>query len=480
MNRNTTKTIARVIAVVLVAALVITTFTFVFTWADSGDDISWDKELKFLKDLIIQTKTDYKDHVTYESLFSGAFQGVINSLQDPYSVFYPSQEDGDKFEESISGEFYGIGVNLEYLRDQVVVVSPIPGGPAEKAGILSGDVITGVDGKDIRALGLEEVANLLRGKAATKLVITIDRQGTLLDFTLVRQMIKITSVDFKMLDNKIGYIVISQFSKDTHKEFDKAKKQLVAQGAKSFIIDVRNNSGGYVDVAVDIAQQFMPKGPIVHFEQKGRTVETINAKGPGDLTRPVVLLVNEGSASASEILAAAWQDSKTAKLVGTATYGKGVAQQIYTFPNGRKMKLSTFYFLGPDKKTINGVGVKPDYFVKSQSLASGAADKDKLEKYQTFAPMSEASKPRVGDLGLNVYGAQQRLALLGYKQALSGKMDQTMFNHVKNFQRQAGLYPYGVLDYTTMASLDKAARDYVMGTSDGKDLQLEKAIELLK
>lgn len=479
MNQKTTKAIARVIAVILVAALVITTFTFVFSWADSGDDVSWDKEFSLLKDLIIRTKADYKDDVTYETLFSGAFQGVIQSLDDPYSVYYPSAAESNQFEESVSGEFYGVGVSIELTRGEVVVVAPIAGGPAEKAGILSGDVITAVDGKNVSGLSLDAVAAMLKGREGSKVSVTISRGNQTLSFTLIREKIKITSVSFKLIENNIGYIAISQFSKETHLEFKSAKLQLLAKGATSFIVDVRNNPGGYVDVAVDIAEQLMPKGPIVHFQQKGKIVETISANGTGDLKKPVVLLVNEGSASASEIMAAAWQDSKTAKVVGTYTYGKGVAQQIYTMGDDVKMKLSTFYFLSPKKNVIDGVGIKPDYFVASYQ-ASGVVDEKLMAKYEDLAPMNEASKPRVGDTGLNVFGAQQRLSLLGYKLTLSGKMSETMSKYVKSFQKEAGLHPYGVLDYSTMAALDKAVQEFIFGTGGSEDLQLKKAIELLK
>ena len=479
MSQKTAKTIARVIAVILAVALVITTFTFVFSWADSPDNISWEKEFEVLKDLIIKTKSDYKDEVSYETLFSGAFKGVMESLNDPYSVYFPSEEDRQEFEESVSGEFFGVGVSLEQVSGRIVVVSPIAGGPAERAGILSGDIITAVDGNDTGGLSLEEVASKLRGKDGTQVVMTVNRNGKSINYTLTREKIKPGTVDFRLIEDDIGYIAISQFGKNTNLEFKNAKLQLIAKGAKSFIVDVRNNPGGYVDVAVDIAEQFMPKGPIVHFQKKNKIVETINAKGTGDLKRPVVLLINEGSASASEILAAAWQDSKTAKLVGTTTYGKGVAQQLYTIGNRIRMKLSVFYFLGPNKNVIDKAGIKPDYYVQNAAANHGEAKEELLVLYQQFAPMNENLKPKPGDTGLNVFGAQQRLSLLGYRLSLSGRMDENMFNHVKSFQKEAGLYPYGILDFSTMAALDKAAKEYVLGAGNAEDLQLKKAVELL-
>jgi carboxyl-terminal processing protease len=256
--------------------------------------------------------------------------------------------------------------------------------------------------------------------------------------------------------------------------------KLLAAGAKSFIVDVRNNPGGYVGGAVDIAEQLMPAGPIVHFQQQGEIVETYSANGTGNLDVPVVLLINEGSASASEILAAAWQDSGTAILVGMQTYGKGVAQQIIDTAGGGKAKLSMYYFLSPNKDAIDRVGVKPDYIVRNYTESDVSAAERLYDEYKGFAPMTEKSKPSLGDTGLNVFGAQQRLSLLGYGLKISGTMDGETAAAVKAFQAEQGLFPYGVLDYSTMNALDKAVLEYITGAADRKDLQLEKAIELLK
>lgn len=485
MRPNMTRKIAKVIAIVLTAALVITSFSFVFLWAsDTGtvyattenEDLYLDQELNSLKEILTNVQINYKDEITYEKLLDGAYQGVFNALDDPYSVYYRTAEESNDFVENVSGEFSGIGVNLENYYGQCRVVAPIPGTPAEKVGIHSGDIIKNVDGVNVSDMTLDEIISLIKGKVGTKVTLTVNRNGTSLSFTMVRETICTTSVEFKMLDGNIGYIRIKQFDKDSHLEFKNAKLQLIAQGAKSFIVDVRNNPGGYVSAATDIAEQFMPKGPIIHFQQKGTLKETVSASGDGDLGKPIVLLVNNGSASASEILAGAWQDSGTAVLVGTTTFGKGVAQQVLEFNNGKYIKLSMYYFLTPKGHVINKVGVSPDFVVENYK----EVDADTLtERYKSFAPMNEKNKPKAGDTGLNVYGAQQRLSLLGYEVTVTGVMDDKTVAAVKAIQKNQGLYVYGVLDYATMKAIDQETIKYINGADTDKDLQLEKAIQLL-
>lgn len=494
MNPKTTKAVAKFIAILLVGALVITSFTLVFSWAGSpqavyaaGEEkIDWDEELTLIKDLIIETKLEYKDEVSYSDLIHGALGGVIDSLGDPYSVFYGSENESKQFEESVSGEFYGVGVSLEQVNGVCKVVAPIPGTPAEKAGVLSGDIVVGVDGSDVTEMTLQQIVDLLKGKNllkgadGTNVSMTVLRGSNTITFSMIREKIRVASVNHELLSDNIGYIRIAQFDSDAHLEFKEAKLKLLAAGAKSFIVDLRNNPGGYVGTAADIAEQLMPGGPIVHFQKQGVITETISADGRGDLRFPVIVLVNGGSASASEILAAALKDSGRAKLVGTQTYGKGVAQQIVSVAGESKMKLSTYYFLGPNKGSINKTGITPDYIVSNYETIDADKPSELYDKYKGFAPMIEKTKPKLGDTGLNVFGAQQRLSLLGYKLNITGVMDADTVTAVKSLQKVKGLSPYGVLDYSTMGTLDKAALEYVSGVSKQKDLQLEKAIELLK
>lgn len=488
MNPIKARKIAKVIALIVAFAMIITSFSFVMfvpglfgangavVYAAAGD-VNPDRQMENLRKYIEYIKINFKDDVTYQQLINGAFEGVTNSLNDPYSVYYQTTGQADAFVESVSGEFSGVGVSIELYNGQCRVVAPISGTPAEKSGIKSGDIITKIDGVDISSKTLDEAAAMMRGTAGTKVTLTINRNGQVLTFPLTRAVIKTASVFYKILDHKIGYIQITSFDNDTHDEFEAALAALKKQGMKALIIDERNNPGGLVNTALSIANQLMPKGPIMHYEHKGQIIKTYSADGDSKAGYPIVMLVNEGSASSSEILAGALQDSKTAKLVGTTTFGKGIAQQVENFQEGYGVKLSTLYFLTPNKSRIDHVGITPDYIVENPANEKA---EELAGEYQKFAPMIEKEKPTAGSVGLNVFGAQQRLLMLGYPVKISGSMDEATVEAVKKFQKEKGLYPGGVLDYTTMSTLDKATVSYITGADSARDLQLDKAIELLK
>lgn len=489
MDPYKSRKVAKVIAIVIAIAMIITSFSFVLmvpamfgmegsvVYAAASDEEYLNQQTENLKQYIQYIQKNYKDDITYEDLINGAFQGVTDSLGDPYSVYYASSDEGESFIQTVTGEYSGIGVSIENYNGQCRVVTPMAGTPAEKSGIKSGDIITKIDNVSITSKTLDEAASMMRGQKGTKVSITVDRAGKTLSFNLTREHIKTVSVNSKMLEGNRGYIQITSFDNDTNIEFRLAKMALVNKGADSLIIDIRNNPGGLVSTATDIANQLMPEGPISYFEQKGKIVETFSADGYSNMTLPVILLVNEGSASASEILAGALQDSKTAVLVGTTTYGKGVAQQVADFANGGSMKLSMYYFLTPNKNKIDHLGITPNYTVQS---ATNENAEELTKQYVGFAPMSEKVKPKAGDVGLNVYGAQQRLAMIGYKLDVTGTMDPATVTAVKKFQTESGLSSYGVLDYTTMITLDQTVAKFISGATTDQDIQLEKAIELTK
>lgn len=488
MNPNKTRRIAKIVALIVAVAMIITSFSFVMmvpglfgkggsvVYAASTEEYL-DLQMENLKQYMEYIRKNYKDDISFTQMIKGAFEGVTDSLGDPYSVYYGASGEGENFVESVTGEFSGVGLSIENYNGKCRVVAPIPNTPAEKSGIISGDIVTRINGVDISSKTLNEAATMMRGAEGTKVTLVIDRGGKTLSFTLTRAKIKTVSVNSEVLEQNIGYIQITSFDNDTNKEFSAALEELERKGITALIIDVRNNPGGLVNTAMEVANQLMPKGPIAHFMQKNKIVETYSASGSADFDLPAVLLVNEGSASASEILAGALQDSKTATLVGSTTYGKGVAQQITDFTDGSSMKLSMYYFLTPDKKKIDQVGITPDYTVHN-----GSEDEARLlaEEYAAFAPMIEKVKPVAGSVGLNVFGAQQRLSMLGYPVKATGTMDDATVAAVKKFQSENKLYAGGVLDYTTMDMLDKASAAYITAAKDGQDLQLKKAIELLK
>lgn len=497
MDPYRARKVAKVIAFVIIITMVITSFSFVLflgsadsyvyaaetspgltagTAQGENTEAYLDRELVYLESLIKDIRENYKDSLTYEQLMQGAYKGLLSNL-DPYSVYYVSKKEGESFVETATGEFYGIGISVENYNGQCRVVSPIPGTPAEKAGILSGDIVTKVDDVDITKMTLDESVNLMRGPEGTSVSIVVQRSGMELSFTMLRAKIKTTSVNYKMLANNIGYIQITSFEGDTDVEFRLAMAAMKTQGAKSLIIDVRNNPGGLIDTAAGVAEQLMAAGPIVHFTQQGKTVDTISAAGAGNTTLKTVLLVNQGSASASEILAGALQDSGRAKVVGVTTFGKGIAQQIVGLTNGDMMKLSVYYFVTPKNKTIDHVGITPDYVVADLSGQTAATLQAKVAE---FAPMKQKVKYKAGETGLNVFGAQERLEFLGYNLDQTGTMDTATVNAIVKFQAASKLYPYGGLDLTTMATLDKAVSSYLQSAGGNGDVQLQKAIDLVQ
>lgn len=483
MNKKTVK----IIAFIIVVAMVITSFSFVIflpsAFAGTKDKDTVSREYLLDRLVVMQEYLEfinkyYKDEVDYENLMDAAMEGVTESLDDPYSVFYVSEKDSENFVESVSGEYAGIGVTMQDSNGKYKVVSVNAAGPAIKAGVEPEDIVIKVAGKTTDSLSLAQVVSLMRGEAGSDVILTIDRNGQKKDITITREIVTTASISYKLLDNKIGYILISGFDSDVAKEFEMAKIALVNKGAESIIIDMRNNHGGYIDGAVEIADQLIPEGYITHFVNKGDLIESKKATGIAGTQMPTVVLVNEESASSTELLAGALQDNNAATLVGTTTFGKGIAQQIVGLSSGDQAKISVFYFITPNKKDIHHVGITPDYVVRSGSVGSEEAK----AMYATFAPMSENEKPVSGDTGLNVYGAQQRLGLLGYyKGNITGTMDDVTVAALKKFQKDEGLYPYAVIDDSTKNKLEIAAYELAYGNVEqGEDPQLAKAIEILK
>mgnify|MGYP000949817116 CR=1 FL=1 len=481
------KKIVKVIAFVIALAMIITSFSFVVflpsAFADTEKEDTASTE--YLMDRLVEMQNYmeflnkyYKDSVDYDKLMDAAMKGATEALGDPYSVFYTTDADSEKFEEAVSGEYAGIGVTMQDVDGKHQVISVNAAGPAIKAGVEVGDRIIKIDGKDTTALSLDQLVLLMRGETGTKVVLTVERAGQQKEISITREIVTTACVSYEMLEDKIGYMLISGFDADVATEFRMAKAALVNKGAEALILDVRNNPGGYINGAMEIANEIIPSGYISHFVNKGKVIESEKATGIAGPKMPTVLLVNEESASASELLAGALQDNKGATLVGTTTFGKGVAQQMVTLSAGDKAKVSVFYFVTPNKKDIDHVGITPDYVVRNGAIGSEEAK----AKYITFAPMSEKDKPTLGDTGLNVYGAQQRLALLGYYTGkITGTMDEDTAAAVKKFQKDEGLFAYPVIDNSTKSKLEIGAYGLAYGnTKKGDDMQLAKAVELLK
>ncbi|KNZ68429.1 carboxyl-terminal protease [Thermincola ferriacetica] len=308
---------------------------------------------------------NYLEKVKTETLVEGAVKGIVDSLGDPYSVYMPPKM-FKELQEKMQGSFGGVGIIVSMKGEHIAVIEPIKGTPAEKAGIKAGDIITKVNDKDTKDMDLDTAVGLMRGPVGTEVVLQVFRKQTnkFLNFKIVREMIEVPTVEGKILPNtKIGYIAISMFASNTDEELDKVLQEVLAHKPKGLILDLRDNPGGDLESAVRIADKFIPKGPIVYVEYRTGSDEYYEADDKR-IELPLVVLINENSASASEIVAGAIKDTGSGTLVGTKTFGKGVVQSIYTLQNKAGLKLTTAKYLTPKKRDIHKKGIQPDVKVE--------------------------------------------------------------------------------------------------------------------
>ncbi|MFA6098518.1 MAG: S41 family peptidase [Patescibacteria group bacterium] len=294
-------------------------------------------------------------------LFYGALKGMVASLQDPYSVFLDPEETKE-FNKELSGSFEGIGAEIGIKDNQLTIIAPLPNSPAAKAGLKAGDKILKIDQQDTTEMSLDQAISLIRGKKDTKVVLTVLRAGEtdVKDIEITRDVIKTESVTWKMLDNKIAYIDIVHFDSDTAGDFNNLASEIILQDPKGIILDMRNNPGGYLDSAVEIAGQFVEKQTIV-IEDFGSSKKEYKSEQTAKLLNiKTAVLVNNGSASASEIVAGALQDYHRAKIIGELTYGKGSIQDYEEFTDGSSLKLTVAKWYTPNGKSINDEGITPD------------------------------------------------------------------------------------------------------------------------
>lgn len=309
------------------------------------------------------------------------YRGLFGAL-DKYSSYFTPEEYED-YTAGLSGEIVGIGTTIEAYDDVVRVVQPIADGPAERAGILAEDIIWKVDQTELAGLTLDESVDLMRGEAGTAVTIFVRRGSEDLEFRLIRARITTSSVNWEVRDGQIGYIRISHFEQPTANQFRQAMRQLEQEDIRGLVIDLRSNPGGYLHSVVEVAQQILDETTIVtEVSRDGR--EKIYASQSGNkLEIPYVVLVNRSSASASEIMAGAIQDTESAKIIGETTTGKGVVQTSYRLADGSGFRVTTARYLTPAGRDIHGVGIEPDITIEAieqagyplpESLRLGAED----------------------------------------------------------------------------------------------------------
>lgn len=317
-----------------------------------------------------------KDHISKplseSDLFYGAINGLVDAVGDPYTQFF-SPEKAAEFTEQLTGSFEGIGAEIGIRDEKLVVIAPLPGTPAERSGIRAGDEILTIDGKDTFGMSVEDAVYLIRGPKQTTVVLGIkhDDENRVVDISVIRDTIQIASVVTKELTipgqqkPTVEYIGISQFNEDTPATFHDAVQKALANESEAIILDLRNNPGGYLEAAVDVASYWIEDGPVVIEKKPGVSSFEHKAVGVASLANiPTIVLVNEGSASASEIVAGALQDYGKATLVGEKTFGKGSVQEFQLLSDGSALKVTVTLWYTPKGRSINDDGIEPDKIIE--------------------------------------------------------------------------------------------------------------------
>lgn len=330
----------------------------------SGSDES---DIAVLNNTLALADQKFGSTLGNRNLAYAAIAGMMDSLHDRWTVFMSPKDFRSLNEGLDGGNFAGVGIVLDVdpISKSLLVVQTIDGGPADKAGLQAGDVILNVDAKSTAGLSIEQDSSLIRGKAGTTVQLTVQRKDEPkpMTFMITRETIHAPSVRERVIDNDIGYVQVLVFGLTTGQELASAIEKLDKQGVKGVILDLRNNGGGYLNAAIDVSSLFIPEGPIVSIDARTKPLTTYDAENIAAPQLPLAVLVNEYTASASEITSGAIQDSGAGVLIGTRTFGKGVVQTIYPLPDGSAIKITTARYLTPSGRDINSVGIAPDIAV---------------------------------------------------------------------------------------------------------------------
>jgi len=310
-----------------------------------------------------------KKDIDLDVVIQGAIRGMLKTLDDPYTRYMDPQALKREQEDMFLGHFGGLGIIISIKDDQLTIISPIEDTPAYKAGVKAGDKIVEIDGKPTEGMGVDEAVDILRGEKGTEVILGIKREHVeeILEISIIRDIIEVKAVKKEVMgkNNNLGYVRITTFNVNTKPELEEVlnefKKDSDIQG---IILDLRNNPGGLLDSAIEVASKFIKEGPIVHIKDRDGIVATIESKGNKYPEWPLFVLVNEGSASASEIVAGAIQDFGRGKLLGEKTFGKGVVQQVFNLYNGSGIAITTSEYFTPSERSINHIGIEPDILVE--------------------------------------------------------------------------------------------------------------------
>lgn len=330
---------------------------------------------------LIESYYLYEDEIDEDVLIDGIYSGYASALGDPYTVYY-DKEETKALLETTSGEFSGIGATMSknINSGEITVVNVYEDSPADKAGLKAGDILYQVDGKDAEGQELDTVVSWIKGEKGTDVAIKVMRAGEAVETVATRDVIQVQTVRYEMKEDSIGYIMVSEFDDVTYDQFKEALDDLEAQGMQRLVIDLRGNPGGNLTTVTDMLKILLPEGTIVSTEDKYGNVEEVACDGKNEFTKPLAVLVNQYSASASEIFAGAVQDYGTGQIVGMTTYGKGVVQQLMDLNDGTYLKLTIAEYYTPSGRSINGEGVTPDVEVEYEYNADDPQADNQLEK----------------------------------------------------------------------------------------------------
>ncbi len=443
--------------------------TIALTFGDEKvESLAPDKHAEFEKlyTTYEKIKDNYYEEVDEEKLVDGAINGMIKSLDDPYSA-YMDKKEASSFHESISSSFEGIGAEIQEQDGKIMVVSPIKGSPAEKSGVKPNDIILSVDGKSVEGLSSSEAVLKIRGEKGTKVDLSISRAGESapIELTIKRDTIPIETVYAEMLDDGVAKIQVTSFSEHTVQELKTALEEMSKKDMKGLVLDLRGNPGGLLDQAIEMASLFIPNGEVV-LQVEDRSGEKLveKSKNDGELKIPVVVLIDDGSASASEIVAAAVSESADIPLIGVKSFGKGTVQTAEDFKDGSNFKYTAAKWLTPEGNWIHKKGIKPDITVK-------------LPDYASLPYISPDKELKASDSSSEVKAAEEMLKEAGHDPGkIDGFFDEATTNAVTAFQREQKIKETGTIKDDTTVKLMQVIQEKILKN----DTQVKKAVEVLK
>ncbi|MEW6081264.1 MAG: S41 family peptidase [Bacillota bacterium] len=419
-----------------------------------------------LSEVLDMIEQHYLKSVDRSVLIEEAIQGMLDAIDDKYADYLPPEVFEDLLED-LEGSFVGIGVTIELRDAQVRVMSVFDGGPASRAGIEPGSLILEVDGQPLTGMSLNEAARLIRGDAGSTVSLKIlpEGQQEAIVVEIVRELIALPTVEWRMLEEGAGYVKVRSFKESTPSDVYKALDALDKQGMRAVVLDLRNNPGGLLSESAEVAEAFLSKGPLFRLVRRDGQSRSLSSRGTRP-PMPTAVLVNGGTASGAEIVAGAIQDRGTGYLVGTRTYGKGMIQTLMTLETGGGLRLTTAEYFLPSGRSIEGKGLEPNYVVER---GIGTVPRARLE-------VLRGPDLGVGAKGDEVRVLQEILAQMGHD---PGPADGVFGPRT----RQAVLGLQGTMGVQGTGILDEATREALLKTLEGQashDPQLDKALEILR